>query len=83
MDDGAQSNVATEKCAKWLNLRQIHCNLPVTGICEVSAETYRMKTTFQIRSWCSSFKLDITVIPLLLSLESYYLHSKFIKISAG
>lgn len=63
LDGGSQSCVITESCVKRLNLRKTSCDLPVSGIGDISAGTCQKEAKLELKSCMdSSFHLEIDVV---------------------
>lgn len=63
LDGGSQSCVITQRCVKRLNLRQLSCQLPITGIGEVNAGICKKEVQLEIKSCVDAmFKMEINCV---------------------
>lgn len=63
LDGGAQRNVITEECVQRLRLKRFSCEVPVTGIGELNAGTYRKGAIVPLKSCVdSSFQMNLNAV---------------------
>lgn len=63
LDGGAQRNVITEDCVQRLKLKRFSCDVPVTGIGQIDAGTYRKGAIVPLKSCVDdSFQFSLAAV---------------------